>query len=152
MNDETNGSMGLDDDVAPAESEKTVAKDNDGVPYCRVHHCRMKAYSSGRKGSQTTYYKCLVSKCDETAKMIRTRNENIVPKDPLVCPRCSGGAADAKKSLPCERDDKASTAAMVILKCPVCGWKSNGLAVPQFAATMLGRRSTRRVDSMIGDR
>ena len=112
-----------------------LAKDNDGVPYCRVHHCRM-TQKSGGSADKPQYYKCKVPKCPETAKLISTPDERVVPQSPQACPRCSKGS-DTKW---CERDDRSSTAASVVLKCPACGWKSTPMAVPQLAAAHLARR------------
>lgn len=138
--------MSLDDNPEPVEV--MPAKDNDGVPYCRKHHCRMKAKSSGSQGSPTTYYGCPVPKCKETAQKIRTNNSNVVPSAPQKCSRCS----KPKKAVFCERDNDSSTAASVILKCPKCGWKSNALAVPQIAAAHFARSSSVIPESMVGDR
>lgn len=115
-------------------------KDADGVPYCSKHHCRMKAASSGKKGSRLAYYSCQVEGCTETDKRIKTQKEGVVPSTPQECPRCSR----PKASVYCERDMVASTAASVILRCPACGWKSNALAVPQLAAALIARHERRQ--------
>lgn len=138
--------MSLDDNPEPVEA--MPAKDNDGIPYCRKHHCRMKAKSSGSQGSPTTYYGCRVPKCKETAQKIKTSHINVVPADPQKCARCSTD----RKAVYCERDGDSSTAASVILRCPKCGWKSNALAVPQIAAAHFARKSSAFSEPMVGDR
>jgi len=137
--------MSLDDSVV--ETDSTPAKDVDGIPYCRAHHCRMKQKSGGKKGSRTAYYSCPVPGCGEKSQMIKTKHPGVVPPQPLVCARCS----DKKKKVYCERDKDCSTAAAVILRCPSCGWKSNTMAVPQLAAAHFSRQSTMLV-SGVGDR
>ena len=137
--------MTLDDSVETLDSEP--AKDNDGVPYCRLHHCRMKQSSGGRKGSPSAYYSCPVPKCGEKSQKIKTRRESVVPSKPVICPRCSKGDDPSF----CERDPKCSTAASVILKCPRCGWKSVAMAVPQLAAAHFARR-TESPPAEIGER
>lgn len=137
--------MQLDDSVT--DQDIGPAKDLDGIPYCRVHHCRMDQASGGRKDSPTAYFACPVPECKETGQRIKTPRESIVPRSPLACPRCS------KQESPvyCERDTKCSTAASVILKCPDCGWKSNAMAVPQLAAAHFARRHT-EITAGVGDR
>lgn len=130
--------MGLDDHVEPA-----VAKDLDGIPYCRKHHCRMTQTSGGAKGSRKAYYKCPVAKCDETGVRIKTTIEGLVPKDPVECPRCK---------VVCERDVKRSTPASVVLSCPECNWGSPAFASPQFAAAHMGRRSVLQHEANVGER
>lgn len=127
--------MGLDDSPQITDAAETAAKDVDGIPYCRVHHCRMIQSSGGKSDNPKTYYKCKVAKCTETARIIKTSKPSIVPDQPLGCPRCS------KDNSPmiCERDQKSSTAACVILKCPACGWKSTAMVVPQLAAAHFAR-------------
>lgn len=137
--------MALDDSVE--EIENVPAKDNDGIPYCRVHHCRMKYSSGGKKNSPTAYYSCPVPKCDEKQQIIKTANVGVVPPQPQPCPRCSRD----KKPVYCERDAHASTAASVVLKCPDCGWKSNAMVVPQLAAALAARKPSIAVEN-IGDR
>lgn len=123
-----------------------TGKDVDGIPYCRKHHCRMKLTSGGRKNGPTAYYKCPVPRCNETAQKIKTSREGVVPRQPLACPRCS-----QDKQVYCEKDDTASTAASVVLKCPSCGWKSSAFVKPHLAAAQLDRgRRTPTVG--VGDR
>ena len=132
-------SMGLDDvgDGVPSEVDSRPAKDADGIPYCKKHHCRMKAYSGGGKSNPKSYYKCTVEGCGETDQKIKTTRDSVVPHNPLACPRCSGRSA--KEPVYCERDEQASTSAMVILKCPRCGWKSGAMVVPHLAAAHFAR-------------
>lgn len=138
--------MMLDDAAVPVAP--APGKDTDGVPYCPEHHCRMKASSSGAKGTKTAYYACVVKGCDETGKRIKGP-ETVVPNQPQACPRCNKNG----DPIYCERDKQASTAAMVILKCPSCGWKSNALAVPQLAAALLAKRGKEQPPvEMIGAR
>lgn len=135
--------MALDDDVQPVDPKP---RDNDGVPYCPKHHCRMKQVSGGKKDSPTVYYKCPAGSCDERDQRIKTANENVVPPQPLACPRCTG----SKGPIYCEKDAKSSTAAAVVLKCPCCGWKSNMMAVPQFAAAHAARKNEAPVEEIGG--
>jgi hypothetical protein len=119
----------------PAVGE-TVAKDDDGVPYCPLHHCRMVQSSGGNTDNPKCYYKCKVDGCKQTARIIKTTKTQIVPDQPQACPRCSRDRAPVI----CERDPKSSTVAMVILKCPSCGWKSSAMVVPQLAAAYFARQ------------
>lgn len=138
---ETNSAMSLDDRVELPEV--LPAKDVDGVPYCRKHHCRMKQTSGGKKGNRTSYYSCPVDDCEEKAQKIKTERECIVPPQPLACPRCSKSGDPVYA----ERDQRFSTAAAVILKCPSCGWKSSPLPIPQFALAELNRRRRPAIES-----
>jgi len=133
--------LDLDDGTTPA-------KDADGVPYCRVHHCRMTQSSGGKADNPKSYYKCKVKGCKETARIIKTPNPKVVPDHPLECPRCSR----EEKPVVCERDDKSSTASMVILKCPRCLWKSTAFVVPQLAAAHIAARNSRMPGEEIGER
>lgn len=126
--------MQLDDSVQPVET--SPAKDVDGIPYCRKHHSRMTIASGGKKNGATVYYKCPVPNCDQKQQIIKTKNPGVVPPQPLPCPRCNRG----KTPVICERDEKCSTPASVILKCPECGWKSSAMAVPQLAAAHFAQR------------
>ncbi len=137
--------MTLDDNVDSIDA--MPAKDVDGIPYCRKHHCRMKQKSGGKKESPTVYYGCPVPKCKEKSQIIKTTHPGVVPAQPQPCPRCSKGAEPAF----CERDEHSSTAASVILRCPDCGWKSSALAVPQLAAAHFARRREPPITN-IGDR
>lgn len=140
----TESPMALDDSLDTGAAAPT--KDNDGVPYCQVHHCRMKQTSGGKKESVVAYYSCCVKGCDEKAKMIKTSNPGVVPPQPLCCPRC-------KPDQICERDKDASTAASVILRCPRCSWKSGAMPVPQLAAAhFAARKPSREREPNIGDR
>jgi hypothetical protein len=127
--------MNLDDAPEAEQSAAAMAKDVDGVPYCRLHHCRMTQASGGKPDNPKVYYKCKAAGCTETARVIKTSDPRIVPDRLQTCPRCTRDDSPAI----CERDPKSSTAAMVILKCPRCGWKSTGLAVPQLAAAHFAR-------------
>lgn len=137
------------DAVDPQQSsEPDAAKDIDGIPYCRTHHCRMIRNSGGKKGSPTTYYKCPVNDCDATAQIIKTQRESVVPTEPIACPRCSS----KDKKVICSRDQRLSNTAFVVVKCPKCNWKSNTLAVPNFALQRFAGRRSSRVSEGIGDR
>lgn len=137
--------MMLDDTVD--ETDGQSAKDNDGIPYCRKHHCRMQNSSGGKKGSRTKYYSCPVSGCEEKQQVIKTERPSVVPANPQECPRCS-----KKQPVYCERDQDASTAASVILKCPDCGWKSTAMVVPQLAAAHFANRRKVAIEHGVGDR
>lgn len=141
--------MGLDDE--PQAAETAPAKDVDGIPYCRKHHCRMKQVSGGRKGNATAYYACPVKDCDCKQQIIKTNRPGVVPPQPMTCPPCENLR---KTEVVCERDDKASTASMVILRCPNCGWKSGGMAVPTLAAAHFAHRERpqRSPEPEIGER
>jgi hypothetical protein len=99
------------------------------------HHCRMVQASGGGGDNPKVYYKCKVRGCEAKANVIRTDDPRVVPKEPQLCPRCSS----KKGGVICERDTRVSTPAMVILQCPVCGWKSTGLASPSLAAAHFAR-------------
>jgi hypothetical protein len=137
--------MTLDD--APLSAD-IIAKDADGIPYCRVHHCRMIQSSGGKADNPKTYYKCKANGCVETARIIKTPDPRVVPDRLQACPRCSRD----KGQVICERDQKSSTAAMVILKCPSCGWKSSAMAVPQLAAALFARHKSMPPIENIGER
>lgn len=144
----------FDDEIKNEDDSTQVlpqaAKDEDGVPYCRKHHCRMKRVSGGKKGSPTSYYQCPVVGCECKAQMIRTKRESVVPPAPVVCPRCSTD----ENPVVCERSDQHSRASSVVLQCPKCLWKSNALAVPTLAAQHFASRATQRyiASEGIGDR
>ena len=121
----------LEEQTRPAAQESTpVAKDEDGVPYCAKHHCRMKISSSGKAGSPVAYYKCPVEGCEEKGKRIKTAAAKI-PADPLKCHRCAGLTPQPVM----ERDATASNAMYTILKCPVCNHKSGAMPRPEFVAS-----------------
>lgn len=122
------------------------AKDADGVPYCRKHHCRMKCTSGGKRNSPVVYYSCPVPKCEEKGKRIKVR-ESVVPPKPQACPRCSKPG----KPVYCERDEKLSNAAKIILRCPSCSWTAPAMAAPQLAEAQFSRRPGAPVAN-IGDR
>lgn len=136
----------LDLEEVPAQPVEVTAKDADGVPYCRVHHCRMVQSSGGKKGNPKAYYKCRVNGCEETARIVKTDNPRIVPDHPQHCPRCSRN----EKPVVCVRDEKSSTAAMVILKCPQCSWKSTAFVVPHLAAFQLSQRKQQPAEEIGG--
>lgn len=139
--DSEDGEAGKETDSA----EPNAAKDEDGIPYCSVHHCRMKASSGPNKNSPNkSHYKCPIRKCDEKGERIKKGPKGIVPAQPQQCPRCS----TPKKPVYCQRDTTVSTAASVILKCPDCNWKSNALAVPQLAAAHLASRGRAPVEEL----
>jgi len=135
----------MEADFELKDAEPMPAKDVDGVPYCRDHHCRMKMTSGGKKNSPTSYLKCPVEGCEQKAQMIKTKRECVVPNNPVTCPRCAGGIV-------CVRNSAFSTAAFVVVQCPRCNWKSNAMALPQLAAQHFAARPMRRPDVMIGDR
>lgn len=122
------------------------SKDVDGVPYCRIHHCRMKSRSGATKTKGKDYYSCPVDGCEERGIRIRSIT-NIVPPNPLPCPRCS----TEKRPVYCERDQRRSTATGVVLVCPECQWNAGMFAVPQLEAMRLARRSD-HIETGVGDR
>lgn len=113
-----------DSSTAPAPA---VDKDQDGVPYCVKHHCRMKQTSGGKKGSAAAYFACPVGGCDEKAKRIKT-SRPIIPAEPHACPRC----AKVSPRPIMERNARLSNAMYTILQCPHCGHKSAPMARPEF--------------------
>lgn len=123
-------------------------KDQDGVPYCVRHHCRMKHASSGRKGSKVAYYKCPVKGCDETAKRIKTGREQSIPTEPRCCGRCVDGKGDP---VVMERDDRLSKPFYSILRCPACQAKTEPLPRPEFVASHGVARRRQHVPD-VGDR
>jgi len=126
------------------DTQTRHAKDVDGIPYCVLHHCRMKQYSGGTK--KAAYYRCPVADCEQTGKTIKTRFESVIPPQPLACPRCSD-----RKPVFCERDEKNSNAAMTILVCPACNWRSSAMVRPELAAAEFGRKNRAPVEE-IGSR
>lgn len=139
--------MGLDDDDTAAPEltcyGTATLRDDDGVPYCRKHHCRMKAVSSGPKGSRKTYYRCQVDGCNESGVMVRQAKR--VPNEPQKCPHCE----KAGRTTYCERDGdlvragskKRRQPGMVVLVCPVCEWMAPALADPRMAGFAMNAAS-----------
>lgn len=124
-------------------------RDEDGIPYCRKHHCRMKQTSGGKKGSKVAYYACPVPQCKERAMQVKTKNEGIVPKQPMICPACRNRG----KKVFMARDDDVSTNAETVLRCPSCRRNGGLFPVPQIVAAQLARREKRRSpDEEIGAR
>lgn len=119
----------LEEQTRPAV-QAVPPKDDDGVPYCAKHHCRMTHSSSGKAGSPVEYQKCPVDGCKETAKRVKTARP-VIPADPLLCPRCAGLTPRPIM----ERDIKLSTQMYTILKCPCCEHKSAPLPRPEFVAS-----------------
>jgi len=121
----------LEEQTRPAAQEPApVAKDEDGVPYCAKHHCRMKMSSGGKAGSPVAYYKCPVDGCEEKGKRIKAAAAKI-PAEPLKCHRCAG----LNPQPIMERDLTASTPMYTILKCPACKNKSAPMPRPEFVAS-----------------
>ena len=113
------------------DTQVTTPKDDDGVPYCAKHHCRMRQVSGGKAGSGVAYHKCPVDGCEETAKRIKaTKPAAVIPSEALLCARCSGLTPRPIM----ERDAKVSSLMYTILKCPVCGHKSQPMPRPEFVA------------------
>jgi len=143
--------MGLDDDV---QAEEQTPRDVDGIPYCKKHHCRMKQ-TSGGKGA-TKYYSCPVKspKCDQKAQIVKTAFPTVVPPHPTRCQNCAKIDGNADAAPYCTLDESASSPAMVILKCPVCGHKSGSMPTPTLAAQQLAARARvqRADDASLGDR
>jgi hypothetical protein len=127
----------FDDEVLDQTEESTanvdppaVGKDEEGIPYCVKHHCRMKQVSGGKKGSAIAYFACPVDGCTEKAKRIKT-TKSIVPAEPHLCPRCT--SVSPRPIM--ERDQKLSNGFYTILKCPCCGHKSAPMPRPEFVAS-----------------
>ena len=144
------------DDQADNSNKSTVApKDNDGVPYCADHHCRMTQRSGGSGSAK--YYKCPAKGCDQTAKKIKLGHPNVVPSRPMVCPVCSkiktkdGKPVRTKKgeqiyeeSHYLTRDGNLSTSAMVVLKCKRCNFTSQHHPTPAFADAHMRHREEQK--------
>lgn len=120
-----------------------VEKDEDGVPYCVKHHCRMKQTSGGKAGSPVSYHKCPVEGCEEKAKRIKGARP-VIPAEPLLCPRCAGITPRPVMG----RDPKTSTAMYTILKCPCCGHKSSPMPHPDFVANHAKARGVVPVEEL----
>lgn len=132
----------------PQESKaKKEAADNDGVPYCVDHHCRMKVSSSAKS---TRYFKCPVPKCENRGKALKLRVETVVPATPTHCPRCS----TKKKKVFMVRCDRVSDSIRVTLRCPECQEAGSAQAVPQLASEAAWRRagSPKSSSPDLGDR
>ncbi len=125
------------DESQPTIEPTAVAKDENGIPYCRKHHVRMKQTSGGKKGSQVAYHSCPVADCQETSKRIKTMNESSVPSKPQHCPRCSTD----KKPIVLERSPRHSTGYYTILQCPACQFKSTPMPRPEFIAAQKRARN-----------
>lgn len=135
------------EDDAPIDQSAPVPtpKDENGIPYCLKHHCRMKQISGGKKGAPAAYFSCPVDGCEETAKRIKTANESSIPAEPQCCPRCSKG----DKRVVLERSQKHSTGYYSILACS-CGFKSSPMPRPEFVAVQ--RMAKRAAVENIGSR
>lgn len=120
----------LEEQTRPDAPLPNVAKDEDGVPYCAKHHCRMQQYSGSKAGSPVSHYKCPVDGCGETGKRIKAAAAKI-PAEPLKCHRCAG----LNPQPIMERDPKSSTPMYTILKCPICNHKSGAMPRPEFVAS-----------------
>lgn len=128
------------------ELEKPV-QDENGIPYCLKHHCKMKQSSGGKRGAKAAYYSCPVKGCDEKGKRIKTATESSIPSEPQSCPRCSQG----KKLVVLERHPKHSSPFYTILACPNCGHKSQPMPRPEFVAAQQ-RERRRGAFAGVGDR
>lgn len=132
----------FEDDIVETQAESPAVdqaaapgKDDDGIPYCVKHHCRMKQVSGGKKGSSVAYYACPVDGCQEKAKRIKWKKA-IVPLEPHLCPRCTNVSPRPIM----ERDAKLSNGFYTILKCPTCGHKSAPMPRPEFVASHAAAR------------
>lgn len=127
----------LIDDTESASSESTNlsadnGKDENGVPYCAKHHCRMKLMSGGKKGAKAAYYACPVSACEERGKRIKTTRESSIPADPQCCPHCKD---EKGKPIVLERSYRLSRPFYTILVCSRCQFKSQPMPRPEFVAS-----------------
>jgi len=123
------------------ESNDVNARDNDGVPYCRKHHCRMRVVSGAGKTRGKDYLACPVEGCDERGTKIRNATDRMVPSSPVMCPRCQCA---------CVRHDRLSDHAGVVLVCPKCKFSPGKFALPQLE---VARQVPRRADVPgVGDR
>lgn len=134
----------LEQQTRPDETS-AAPKDDDGVPYCAKHHCRMKQTSGGKAGSPVAYHKCSVEGCEETAKRVKSARP-VIPAEPLLCHHCSGVSPRPIM----ERDPKASTLMYTILRCPCCGYKSSPLPRPEFVASHAQSRGKIPVEDLGG--
>lgn len=134
----------LEEQTRPTASP-AAPKDDDGVPYCAKHHCRMKQTSGGKAGSPVAYHACPVDGCEEKAKRVKTARPSI-PAEPLLCPRCAG--INPRPIM--ERDAKVSTQMYTILKCTCCGHKSQPMPRPEFVANHAKARGVVSVDDIGG--
>jgi len=140
-------SIGLDDGEGVAITA-APRRDVDGVPYCAKHHCRMKMASGAGKTTGKDYYRCPVPECTERGVRIRTIREQIIPAQPLKCPRCSKD----ESIVYCEADLGRSTSVGVVLKCPHCGYSPGMFVRPQLEAERLSGAKRNEDVPGVGDR
>lgn len=131
----------LDEDALGEVAVTVPAKDNDGVPYCPTHHCRMVMASGAGATKGKDYYRCKVDECKETGIRVRT-TKNVVPDQPQKCAKCG---------TVCKANSKLSNHAAVVLSCPECGWSLPPIVRPGYAA-MEERRYVREPVADIGSR
>lgn len=139
----------FDDEIEPQDPAPAPAvdKDQDGVPYCVKHHCRMKQTSGGKKGSVAAYFACPVAGCEEKAKRIKI-SRPIIPNEPHACPRC----ASLSPRPIMERNARLSNAMYTILQCPTCGHKSAPMARPEFVQNHSAARNRMATEPDLGAR
>lgn len=118
MPEVTQVSAGLDDDVQPeAKPTEPPKRDDDGVPICPVHVCRMVAKSSGPKGSRKAYYGCRVDGCKERNAKIRDTRDQW-PKQETLCSKCQ---TPMEYHIEVAKQLQGASKARLPLKCPKCG-------------------------------
>jgi hypothetical protein len=121
-------------------TDETVAKDVDGVPYCRVHHCRMIQSSGGKTDNPKTYYKCKVAKCTETARIIKTDGPARRPRSTAGLPALQQGgqATSDLRARPQELDRRDGD----LSSAHAADGRASAMAVPQLAAAHFARGRT----------
>lgn len=109
-----------DDDAV--EAIAVPERDRDGTPCCEKHYCQMIA-NGGDPKAGTTYYRCRVPGCGETAKRLR----GVVPNEPAWCGMrtCPGVALEV--------DESRSNYAQICMQCPKCK-STSYLTRPSFTA------------------
>lgn len=109
--------------VGPPQQASSVARAENGRPYCSRHNVLMRA--TGTKGD-VTHYACPVPGCDCKAKSARPKDP--IPKEPLTCPQVS--CREPAKYL--EVDVDRSTLGQLAMVCPGCGFTTR-VPRPQIA-------------------
>ena len=124
-----------------------IGKDADGVPYCKVHHVRMRQYSGKTKENPKAYYRCPVPDCDATASLVRIGAKSV-PSEPLTCPECRR----LGQTVYMQRDSRRSTHSGIVLVCTECQYSVGPLALPHTGALLDYQRRRGGGAGQIGDR